>query len=67
MFDVAVDLRENIPTYGQWVGELLSEENRRQLMIPRGFAHGFAAVSDYAEITYKFDELYYPEDKGGII
>lgn len=66
VFDVAVDLRKGSATYGQWVGELLSEENKRQLMIPRGFAHGFVVVSDYAEFAYKCDELYHPEDEGGI-
>lgn len=67
VFDVAVDLRKNSPTYGKWVGALLSEENKRQFMIPRGFAHGFVVVSDYAEFAYKCDELYHPEDEGGII
>ena len=67
VFDVAVDLRKNSPTYGKWVGVLLSEENKRQFMIPRGFAHGFVVVSDYAEFAYKCDEMYHPEDEGGII
>ncbi len=67
VFDVAVDLRAGSPTYGQWVGVLLSEENKRQFMIPRGFAHGFVVVSDYAEFAYKCDELYHPEDEGGLI
>ena len=67
VFDVAVDLRKNSDTYGKWVGALLSEANKRQLMIPRGFAHGFVVVSDYAEFAYKCDELYHPEDEGGII
>lgn len=67
VFDVAVDLRKGSETYGQWVGVLLSEENRRQFMIPRGFAHGFLVVSDYAEFAYKCDELYHPEDEGGLI
>lgn len=67
VFDVAVDLREGSETYGQWVGVLLSEENHRQFMIPRGFAHGFVVVSDHAEFAYKCDELYHPEDEGGII
>ncbi len=67
VFDVAVDLRKGSRTYGQWVGVLLSGENRRQLMIPRGFAHGFMVVSDYAEFAYKCDELYHPEDEGGIM
>ena len=67
VFDVAVDLRKGSETYGQWVGALLSEENHRQFMIPRGFAHGFAVVSDYAEFAYKCDEVYHPEDEGGLI
>lgn len=67
VFDVAVDLRKGSETYGQWVGVLLSEENKRQFMIPRGFAHGFLVVSDYAEFAYKCDELYHPEDEGGLI
>lgn len=67
VFDVAVDLRKDSPTYGQWVGVVLSEENKRQFMIPRGFAHGFVVMSDYAEFAYKCDELYHPEDEGGIM
>ena len=66
VFDVAVDLRKGSATYGQWVGAPLSEENKRQILIPRGFAHGFVVVSDYAEFAYKCDELYHPEDEGGI-
>lgn len=67
VFDVAVDLREGSPTYGQWVGELLSAENKKQLMIPRGFAHGFLVVSETAEFAYKCDEFYHPEDEGGVM
>lgn len=67
VFDVAVDLREGSPTYGKWVGELLSEENKKQLMIPRGFAHGFLVVSETAEFAYKCDEFYHPEDEGGVM
>lgn len=67
VFDVAVDLRKDSPTYGQWVGVVLSEENKRQFMIPRGFAHGFVVMSEYAEFAYKCDELYHPEDEGGIM
>lgn len=67
VFDVAVDLRENSPTFGKWVGALLSAENKKQLMIPRGFAHGFLVVSDTAEFAYKCDEFYHPEDEGGIM
>ena len=67
VFDVAVDLRRGSDTYGKWVGVLLSGDNHRQFMIPRGFAHGFVVVSDYAEFAYKCDELYHPEDEGGIL
>lgn len=67
VFDVAVDLRKNSESYGQWVGVVLSEENRRQFMIPRGFAHGFVVMSDHAEFAYKCDERYHPEDEGGIL
>ena len=67
VFDVAVDLRKGSDTYGQWIGAVLSEENKRQFMIPRGFAHGFVVMSDYAEFAYKCDELYHPEDEGGIM
>lgn len=67
VFDVAVDLRKNSPTYGKWVGVLLSGENYRQFMIPRGFAHGFVVVSESAEFAYKCDDVYHPEDEGGIL
>ena len=67
VFDVAVDLRANSETYGKWVGVILSEENKRQFMIPRGFAHGFVVMSDYAEFAYKCDDFYHPEDEGGIL
>ena len=67
VFDVAVDLRKNSSTYGKWTGVMLSEENKRQFMIPRGFAHGFLVVSDHAEFAYKCDEFYHPEDEGGIM
>lgn len=67
VFDVAVDLRRNSKTYGEWVGVLLSEENKKQLMIPRGFAHGFVVVSEYAEFAYKCDDFYHSEDEGGIL
>lgn len=67
VFDVAVDLRKDSATYGKWVGVFLSEENKKQFMIPRGFAHGFVVVSDYAEFAYKCDDFYHPEDEGGLI
>ena len=67
VFDVAVDLRKDSPTYGKWVGVFLSAENKKMFMIPRGFAHGFLVLSDTAEFVYKCDELYHPEDEGGIM
>lgn len=66
VFDVAVDLRANSPTYGQWHGELLTEENKHQFLIPRGFAHGFLVLSDTAEFCYKCDDFYHPNDEGGM-
>ena len=67
VFDVAVDLRKNSKTYGKWVGVILSSENKRQFMIPRGFAHGFVVLSETATFTYKCDEFYHPEDEGGLM
>lgn len=67
VFDVAVDLRKDSETYGKWAGVVLSEDNKKQFMIPRGFAHGFVVMSNYAEFAYKCDEFYHPEDEGGII
>ena len=67
VFDVAVDLRKGSKTYGKWVGVILSEENRKQFMIPRGFAHGFVVLSETATFAYKCDEFYHPEDEGGIM
>ena len=66
VYDVAVDLRKDSETYGQYVGVLLSEDNKKQLLIPRGFAHGFLVVSDTAEFAYKCDDFYHPEDEGGL-
>jgi len=67
VFDVAVDLRKDSPTYGKWVGVILSAENKKMFMVPRGFAHGFLVLSEEAEFVYKCDELYHPEDEGGIM
>jgi dTDP-4-dehydrorhamnose 3,5-epimerase len=67
VYDVAVDLRKDSATYGQWEGMLLSAENRRQFFIPRGFAHGFLVLSDTAEFAYKCDEVYHPNDEGGLL
>ena len=66
VFDVAVDIRKNSPSYGKWVGEELSQENKYQLFIPEGFAHGYYVLSETAEITYKCSEVYHPEDEQGI-
>lgn len=66
VLDVAMDLRKGSKTYGKWVGVVLSEENKKMFMIPRGFAHGFVVLSDTATFAYKCDEFYHPEDEGGI-
>jgi dTDP-4-dehydrorhamnose 3,5-epimerase len=63
VFDVAVDLRRGSATFGRWVGENLSAENKRQLWIPEGFAHGFLVVSDAAEFLYKTTDYWYPSDE----
>ncbi|MBO5961481.1 MAG: dTDP-4-dehydrorhamnose 3,5-epimerase [Paludibacteraceae bacterium] len=67
VWDVAVDLRKDSPTFGQWFGVELSAENHRQFFIPRGFAHGFSVLSETAVFTYKCDNLYHPESEGGIL
>lgn len=66
VYDVAVDLRKESPTYLQWQGEVLSAENRRQMFIPRGFAHGFVVLSETAEFFYKCDNFYSREHDAGI-
>ena len=63
VYDVAVDIRKNSPTYGKWIGVTLSEENKKQVWIPPGFAHGFLVTSDYAEFEYKCTEYYDPDDE----
>ncbi len=67
VFDVAVDLRTDSPTYGKWEGVVLSADNKRQFFIPRGFAHGFLVLSDTAEFCYKCDDVYHPNDEGGLM
>jgi len=67
VLDVAVDLRASSDTYGKWTSVILSGENKKQFMIPRGFAHGFVVLSDTAQFAYKCDEFYDPKDEGGII
>ena len=67
VLDVAVDLRKGSKTFGQWYSVELSEENKRQFFIPRGFAHGFSVLSEQAIFTYKCDNLYHPDSEGGIL
>ena len=67
VFDVCVDLRPGSATYGQWEGVVLSAENCRQFFIPRGFAHGFLVLSEEAEFCYKCDDVYHPNDEGGLM
>ena len=67
VFDVAVDIRRSSPTFGQWVGELLSAENKRQLWIPPGFAHGFVVLSDAAEFLYSVTDYWAPEHERSIV
>jgi len=67
VFDVAVDIRKGSVTYGQWVGEVLSAENKKQLWIPPGFAHGFLTLSDTAEFLYKTTDYYAPEFERSLI
>jgi len=67
VYDVAVDLRAGSPTFGQWHGVLLSEENKKQFFVPKNFAHGFLVMSDYAEFAYKCSDFYHPNDEGGVM
>ena len=66
VFDVAVDLRAGSATYGKWYGVLLTEENKKQFLIPKGFAHGFLVLTEIAEFCYKCDDFYHPNDEGGL-
>ena len=67
VFDVAVDIRRNSPTFGKWHGEILSAENKKQMYIPENFAHGFCVLSDSAEFLYKCTDFYIPGDEAGLI
>lgn len=66
VFDVAVDIRENSDTFGEWHGEELSDENHLQMYVPPGFAHGFCVLSEKADFNYKCTDYYFPNDEGGI-
>lgn len=66
VFDVAVDIRENSPTFGKWYGAILNQENQNQLWIPPGLAHGFVVLSDVAHFHYKCTDYYHPNDEGSI-
>ena len=67
IFDVAVDIRDGSPTFGEWVGFYLNDENKQQLYVPEGFAHGFVVTSDTAEVVYKCTSLYAPEQEGSVL
>ena len=67
VFDVAVDLRQSSPTFGQWVGEVLSAENKKQMWVPPGFAHGFLTLTESAEFLYKTTDYWYPEHERSLL
>ncbi len=67
VYDVAVDIRQDSPSYGQWEGVILSEENKKQLWVPPGFAHGFVVLSDIADFEYKCTDYYDPTDEGSLL
>lgn len=67
VYDVAVDLRKSSPTFGQWVGEVLSADNKKQLWVPEGFAHGFVVLSDSAEFLYKTTDYWAPQHERSIV
>ena len=66
IYDVVVDMRKGSPTYGKWEGYILSEHNKRQLLVPKGFAHGFCTITENVNVLYKVDEVYAPEHDRGI-
>lgn len=67
IFDVTVDIRRGSPNFGQWTGVHLSDENKHQLLVPEGFAHGFCVLSQTADVIYKCSDFYAPDDEGGIL
>ena len=67
VFDVVVDIRHDSPTFGKWIGQYLSDENKKQLFVPEGFAHGFCVLSDTALFDYKCSDFYAPDCEGGIL
>jgi dTDP-4-dehydrorhamnose 3,5-epimerase len=67
VLDVAVDIRRGSPYFGQWVSAMLSAANKQQILVPRGFAHGFVVLSETAEFLYKCTDFYYPEDEHGVL
>lgn len=67
VFDVAVDIRKGSKTFGKWFGIKLTEQNKKQLLIPKNFAHGFIVLSDEAEFCYKVTDFWYPNDEGGLL
>jgi dTDP-4-dehydrorhamnose 3,5-epimerase len=67
VYDVAIDIRKESPTFGEWESVILSEDNKKQIWVPPGFAHGFVVLSDYADFEYKCTDYYDPSDEGGIL